>query len=480
MSDVIEYKCPSCNASMVFDSKSQHMKCPYCDTEMTVEEFQRTQKSEDTQTTGKSISNDNWYSMSTGQWQNDELNGMRVYSCQSCGSEIVAEETTGATTCPFCNNKITMKGQFSGDLKPDYIIPFKLDKKAAKENYYKHLKGKKYLPKVFKKENHVDEIKGVYIPFWLFDVDADAQITYEAEKVHSHTSGDTEYTTREIYSVYREGSISFDHVPADGSRKIDDTLMEAIEPYKVSKENVQIAEKSEDEDVPFVEGIKILFKNKYWVIMLVLQFLMNISYSLSMSGGTYYAKYILGNDNIVALLGAVGLIPTLLGFILTGPMASKLGMTKTCMVSCAMGAAACLVRVFTPYSIATCIVGGAVITFANIPMMCLFGPMVNNCVEYNDYKFGKRIVGMTNSANSFGMKIGSGIGASLIGWLLAAAGYKASLAVQPGSVNIAIFAFSIYIPLALFVIMFIFLMKNDLEKRYPEIMAELQKREKAN
>ena len=141
MSDIIEYKCPSCNASMVFDSKSQHMKCPYCDTEMTVEEFQRTQKSEDTQTTGKSISNDNWYSMSTGQWQNDELNGMRVYSCQSCGSEIVAEETTGATTCPFCNNKITMKGQFSGDLKPDYIIPFKLDKKAAKENYYKHLKG---------------------------------------------------------------------------------------------------------------------------------------------------------------------------------------------------------------------------------------------------------------------------------------------------------------------------------------------------
>ena len=214
--------------------------------------------------------------------------------------------------------------------------------------------------------------------------------------------------------------------------------------------------------------------------MLVLQFLINISYSLSTSGGTYYAKYILGNDNIVALLGAVGLIPTFLGFILTGPLASKLGMTKTCMFSCILGAAACLVRVFTPYSIETCIVCGAVITFANIPMMCLFGPMVNNCVEYNDYKFGKRIVGMTNSANSFGMKIGSGIGASLIGWLLAAAGYKAALAVQPGSVNIAIFAFSIYIPLAIFVIMFICLIKNDLEKRYPEIMAELQKREKAN
>ena len=257
------------------------------------------------------------------------------------------------------------------------------------------------------------------------------------------------------------------------------SLLSLLVLYKVTKENAHIVEKSEDEDVTFGEGIKMLFKNKYWVIMLVLQFMMNISYGLSSSGGTYYAKYILGNDNIVALLGAVGLIPTFLGFILTGPLASKLGMTKTCMVSCVMGAAACLVRVFTPYSLMTCIVGGAVTTFANIPLMCLFGAMVNNCVEYNDYKFGKRIVGMTNSANSFGSKIGSGIGASLIGWLLAAAGYNAALEVQPASVDTAIFAFGIYIPLALFVIMFILLLKNDLEKRYPEIVAELQKRKEA-
>ena len=257
------------------------------------------------------------------------------------------------------------------------------------------------------------------------------------------------------------------------------SLLSLLVLYKVTKENAHIVEKSEDEDVTFGEGIKMLFKNKYWVIMLVLQFMMNISYGLSSSGGTYYAKYILGNDNIVALLGAVGLIPTFLGFILTGPLASKLGMTKTCMVSCVMGAAACLVRVFTPYSLMTCIVGGAVTTFANIPLMCLFGAMVNNCVEYNDYKFGKRIVGMTNSANSFGMKIGSGIGASLIGWLLAAAGYNATLATQPASVDTAIFTFGIYIPLALFVIMFILLLMNDLEKRYPEIVAELQKRKEA-
>lgn len=248
--------------------------------------------------------------------------------------------------------------------------------------------------------------------------------------------------------------------------------------YVVTRENAggDAATDAEDEKVSFKEGIVLLFHNKYWVLMLVLQMLMNISYSLSGGGGTYYAKYILGNDNLVALLGAVGLIPTFLGFALTGPMASRLGMTRTCKVACVLGAAACAVRVFTPYSLITCIIGGCFTTFANIPTMCLFGAMVNNCVEYNEWKFGKRIVGMTNSANSFGCKIGSGIGGSLIGWLLAWGGYSAANAVQPASVNIAIFAFSIYIPLALFIVMFILLTRYDLEQRYSQIVADLQAR----
>lgn len=234
-----------------------------------------------------------------------------------------------------------------------------------------------------------------------------------------------------------------------------------------------------EDDVPFVEEIKMLFKNKYWVIMLVANLLMNISYGLSASGGAYYAKYILGNDNLVGLLGAVGIIPTLVGFIAVGPMMKKFGMAKTCAIGCTIGAIACIVRVFTPYSLVTCLAGGCFTTFANIPIMCIGGALVNNCVEYNEWKFGKRMVGMSNSASSFGMKIGSGIGGSLIGWLLAVAGYQSAAATQPGSVNIAIFAFSIYIPLVLFVAMAILFKKYNLEEIYPRIMADLTERRKA-
>ncbi len=249
---------------------------------------------------------------------------------------------------------------------------------------------------------------------------------------------------------------------------------------EVSDDDAQTPAQAEEEKLPFKEEIAILFKNKYWVLMLLANLFMNLSYGLSTSGGTYYAKYILGDDNIVALLGAVGLIPTFLGFILVGPLTKKFGMAKTCFIGCLIGIIGCVGRVFVPYSLMGCLIGGGMATFANIPTMCLSGAMVNNCVEYNDWKFGKKLIGMSNSASSFGCKIGSGIGGSLIGWILGACGFisGAAVAEQPAAVTGGIFAFAIYIPLVLLVIMAILFKMYDLEKIYPQIMADLEARNK--
>ncbi|MDD6351115.1 MAG: glycoside-pentoside-hexuronide (GPH):cation symporter [Lachnospiraceae bacterium] len=252
--------------------------------------------------------------------------------------------------------------------------------------------------------------------------------------------------------------------------------------YRTSKENrtdqEKTAEEAEEGKMTFFQEIGILFKNKYWVIMLFAGLFMNISFGLSTSGSTYYAKYILGNDNIVALLGGVGLIPSFLGFALVGPMTKKFGMAKTCVIGCLIGIAGCIYRVFTPYSLVSCLIGGCMATFANIPIMCLIGAMVNNCVEYNDWKFGKRLIGMSNSASSFGSKIGSGIGGSLIGWILGACGFISGAAAskQPAAVNVGIFAFSIYVPLILLIILAILFKFYDLEKIYPKIMSDLNAR----
>ena len=126
-----------------------------------------------------------WEATAGSEWQEGEADGLRSYVCKSCGGEIVGDENTAATACPFCGNPVVMMGQFSGDLKPDYVIPFKLDKKAAKEALNNHYKGKVLLPKVFKDQNHIDEIKGVYVPFWLFDAGADVNIRYRATRVRT-------------------------------------------------------------------------------------------------------------------------------------------------------------------------------------------------------------------------------------------------------------------------------------------------------
>ena len=223
MSDLREYKCPACGGAMEFDSGSQKMKCPFCDTEVSIEEFEQEQKKNPEET--------RWEAGNGAQWKEDEISGMAVYSCQSCGGEITADKTTGATTCPFCGNRVVLKGQFEGELRPDYIIPFQKSKKEAVEALKKHYEGKPLLPKVFKDQNHLEEIKAVYVPFWLFDLDAAGRFRYEATRNRFWEDSDYRYTETKFYHVVRSGSMKFEKIPVDGSKAIDDTTMEAIEPY---------------------------------------------------------------------------------------------------------------------------------------------------------------------------------------------------------------------------------------------------------
>lgn len=223
----LQYKCPCCGGQIEFDSASQNMKCPYCDTEYEVE----TLKSFDDVLNKEQGDNMTWETNAGTEWAEGETDGMRVYSCNSCGGEIVADATTAASSCPFCDNPVVMMGQFTGALKPDYVIPFKLDKEAAKKALKKHYEGKRLLPKVFKNENHIDEIKGVYVPFWLFDADADANVRYKATRIRCWSSGDYDFTETSFYSVLRAGNIGFERVPVDGSTKMADDLMESIEPF---------------------------------------------------------------------------------------------------------------------------------------------------------------------------------------------------------------------------------------------------------
>lgn len=205
------YKCPSCGAGLEFDSALQKMKCPYCQSVFPVEDFLETS--------------------AAGSTQNADTDRFGMYRCETCGAEIIAEESTAATNCPYCSNPIILTGQVSGEWMPDYIIPFQLDKEAAKAALRKHLKGKKLLPKVFTTEHHLDEVKGVYVPFWLFDTTAEAGASYAMTKSRIWSDSQYQYTETSDYEAVRSGAIRFENIPADGARKMADDLMESLETF---------------------------------------------------------------------------------------------------------------------------------------------------------------------------------------------------------------------------------------------------------
>lgn len=229
MSTLVEYKCPCCGGAVSFDSGTQKMVCPFCDAEFDVEALK--QASEDGSSNAAQPEQKQWDDSTEAQWSTEELKGMNVYVCKSCGGEIIAEEVTGATACPYCDSPVVLKSSFEGDLRPDWVIPFKLDKKAAKEAMYNHLKGKKLLPKVFKDENHIDEIKGLYVPFWLFSSNTDNHFIFRATKTRTWSDSKYRYTETSHYKVYRDGTLAFKNIPVDGSEKMPDDLMESVEPF---------------------------------------------------------------------------------------------------------------------------------------------------------------------------------------------------------------------------------------------------------
>ncbi len=227
-----EYKCPCCGGSIEFNTDLQKMKCPYCDTE-----FEMDVLKEYDEALGEEVESTEelqWETHAGSEWTQGEDEGLRIYVCKSCGGEIVGDETLAATKCPYCDNPVVLMGQFKGDLKPDFVIPFKLDKEAAKEGLRNHLKGKILLPKMFKDENKIDEIKGVYVPFWLFDADADARIRYKATRVRTWSDSNYNYTETKHFAAIRAGSVGFQRIPVDGSTKMADDLMESIEPFDFS------------------------------------------------------------------------------------------------------------------------------------------------------------------------------------------------------------------------------------------------------
>ena len=231
---ITNYQCPNCLAALNFQGASGQVVCDSCGTSFDVSVIEQlfADKEQEAVSAGTEPA---WDITMTNDFSSEEAEHIRGYICPSCNAAIICDDTTVATSCPYCGNPTVVPSQFTGGLKPDYVIPFRLNKDEAIEALKKYYKGKKFLPKTFSDGNHIDEIKGVYVPFWLYDAQTEASMRFHATKVSTRTQGNYRITDTDHYRVTRDGTVAFEKVPVDGSSKMPDAHMDSVEPFNYTE-----------------------------------------------------------------------------------------------------------------------------------------------------------------------------------------------------------------------------------------------------
>ncbi|MCL2321676.1 MAG: hypothetical protein FWC47_06150 [Oscillospiraceae bacterium] len=217
--DVVSYKCPKCSASLLYDIDKQDWYCDYCKSEFTRDELEKIEN-EKSHKVFDEVSTEGKYE-----------EGAIAYMCPSCGAKIVTDKNTAATFCIYCHNATVIASRLEDEHRPASIIPFKLKKEKAIDAIKSLCKSRPLLPKDFTDYAKRGEISGLYVPFWLFDVDVDATLNARADRITTWSDSRYYYTKTDTYNVERGGSATFSKVPCDGSVRMDDKLMESLEPF---------------------------------------------------------------------------------------------------------------------------------------------------------------------------------------------------------------------------------------------------------
>ena len=227
MAETTTYQCPNCGGALHFDGQLGKLYCDFCDSSFEPAEVERIyaerQQKADAKaqaeskpkhaapetpqpTTRRKIDVDDPVQAYL-QYSTLDEEHLRAYNCSSCGAQLLVDEVTAVTSCPYCGNNAVLPGQLSDVLKPDYVIPFVKSKDDAIKALHDYYDGKRLLPDAFTSENHLEEIQGVYVPFWLYTGQTEGRMVFGATQVTSWEDRDNIYTKTDHYRLIREGSL---------------------------------------------------------------------------------------------------------------------------------------------------------------------------------------------------------------------------------------------------------------------------------
>lgn len=216
-----EYKCPNCSAGLTFMPETQKFGCEYCSSEFEAEYIQQLYAEEENTVADEA---------QTAETQDFEEH-TNLYHCASCGADIMADDQQTALFCYYCHNPVILSGKLTGQYKPDKIIGFRLTRDEAEEKFKTWIKKRWFVPSDFKTQEQMEKMTGLYVPFWIADCNVKVDMNAIGKKIRTWTQGDYRYTETQEYNIVRRADLVTEGIPADGESKIEDSLMEAIEPF---------------------------------------------------------------------------------------------------------------------------------------------------------------------------------------------------------------------------------------------------------
>jgi len=211
---VLHYKCPNCGSDMSYDADAGMLSCPSCRTRMDVREMEQLRGGQ-----------------AAGRAGTAGVADTVVYHCNNCGADLLATPETAATKCSFCGAGVVLADRVSGERRPQLVIPFTVSRDEAIRAFKKWCRNGLITPRGFMSADRIQSITGIYVPFWLYDLNGHVHVEAVCTKVRTYSDGDYLYTETSFFDASREINLNYVMVPADASRKMDDAFMDLLEPY---------------------------------------------------------------------------------------------------------------------------------------------------------------------------------------------------------------------------------------------------------
>ena len=169
---VVAYKCPNCGAPLEFSPESQKFECSFCGSTFAEEELQSIEPAQCSEQT-----------ISQASTESEGEEEAVLYTCPSCGAQIVTTETTAATSCLYCHSPVVLEGRLQGDFHPDRIIPFAFTREEAERRFYQWVAKKRYVPKGYFDAGKTEYFICVYYPYWVLDWETPADYGANANRI---------------------------------------------------------------------------------------------------------------------------------------------------------------------------------------------------------------------------------------------------------------------------------------------------------